>query len=65
MFHVPITGVKLAGFLSVPAAVGLQVQRSDDTEDKARNRLRTYHANVDAVIGYYKEQLVEVRDHSL
>lgn len=25
------------------------------------NRLRTYHANVDAVIGYYKQQLVEVR----
>ncbi len=40
---------------------GLQVQRSDDTEEKAVNRLRTYHANVDAVIGYYKEQLVEVR----
>lgn len=38
-----------------------QVQRSDDTEEKAVNRLRTYHANVDAVIGYYKQQLVEVR----
>lgn len=36
------------------------MQRSDDTEEKARNRLRTYHANVDAVIGYYKQQLVEV-----
>lgn len=39
---------------------GVQVQRSDDTEEKAVNRLRTYHANVDAVIGYYKGQLVEV-----
>ena len=36
------------------------MQRSDDTEEKAVNRLRTYHANVDAVIGYYKDQLVEV-----
>ena len=40
----------------------MQVQRSDDTEEKAVNRLRTYHANVDAVIGYYKDQLVEVRE---
>lgn len=38
----------------------LQVQRSDDTEDKVRNRLRTYHNNVDAVVGYYKDCLVEV-----
>lgn len=36
------------------------VQRSDDTEEKAVNRLRTYHANVDAVVGYYKDQLVAV-----
>ncbi|KAI3434536.1 hypothetical protein D9Q98_002609 [Chlorella vulgaris] len=35
-------------------------QRSDDTEEKARNRLRTYHANVDAVVDYYREQLVEI-----
>lgn len=51
---------ELAAF-PAPACLGLQVQRSDDTEEKARNRLRTYHANVDAVIGYYKDQLVEVR----
>jgi len=53
----------LATFLCVRLAwcsPCLQVQRSDDTEEKARNRLRTYHANVDAVIGYYKQQLVEV-----
>lgn len=37
------------------------MQRSDDTEEKARNRLRTYHANVDAVVGYYKNEVVEVR----
>ncbi|GAB4813819.1 hypothetical protein N2152v2_000865 [Parachlorella kessleri] len=36
------------------------IQRSDDTEDKVRNRLRTYHANVDAVVGYYKDCLVEI-----
>lgn len=38
----------------------LQVQRSDDTEEKARNRLRTYHANVNAVLGFYGDQLVKV-----
>ncbi|KAI7845554.1 hypothetical protein COHA_000845 [Chlorella ohadii] len=43
-----------------PEIVPRLVQRSDDTEEKAVNRLRTYHANVDAVIGYYKEQLVEI-----
>ena len=36
------------------------VQRSDDTEDKLRNRLETHHKNVEAVIGYYKDILVEV-----
>ena len=35
------------------------VQRSDDTEDKLRNRLETHHKNVEAVIGYYKDILVE------
>jgi adenylate kinase family enzyme len=44
-----------------PFATAPQVQRSDDTEEKARNRLRTYHANVDAVVGYYQDALVEVR----
>ena len=36
------------------------VQRSDDTEDKLRNRLATHHKNVEAVVGYYKDMLVEV-----
>jgi len=36
------------------------VQRSDDTEDKLRNRLAGHHKNVAAVVGYYKEELVEV-----
>jgi len=40
---------------------GRLVQRSDDTEDKLRNRLATHHKNVDAVVGYYKDKLVEVR----
>ncbi|PRW20668.1 adenylate kinase [Chlorella sorokiniana] len=43
-----------------PEIVSRLVQRSDDTEEKAVNRLRTYHANVDAVVGYYKDQLVEI-----
>lgn len=36
------------------------VQRSDDTEEKVRNRLETYHKHVDAVVGYYKDALVEI-----
>lgn len=35
-------------------------QRSDDTEEKVRNRLATYHRNVDAVLGYYKDTIVEI-----
>ncbi len=49
--------------LSTRCPQTVQDQRSDDTEEKARNRLRTYHANVDAVVDYYREQLVEVRVH--
>ena len=44
-----------------PEALPRLVQRSDDTEEKVRNRLATYHRNVDAVLGYYTGQLVEVR----
>lgn len=40
------------------------IQRSDDTEDKLRNRLDTHHKNVEAVIGYYKDILVEVSTHA-
>ena len=36
------------------------IQRSDDTEAKLRNRLDTHHKNVAAVVGYYKDMLVEV-----
>ncbi|GAX81376.1 hypothetical protein CEUSTIGMA_g8807.t1 [Chlamydomonas eustigma] len=36
------------------------IQRSDDTEDKCKVRLDTYHKNVDAVIGYYKNLMVEI-----
>lgn len=36
------------------------VQRSDDTEEKCRARLDTYYAHVDAVVGYYKDVLVEI-----
>ncbi|BDA40526.1 probable adenylate kinase 2, chloroplastic [Coccomyxa sp. Obi] len=36
------------------------IQRSDDTEDSLRNRLATHHKNVEAVVGYYKDMLVEV-----
>ena len=36
------------------------IQRSDDTEAKLRNRLETHHKNVAAVVGYYRDMLVEV-----
>jgi adenylate kinase len=35
-------------------------QRSDDTEEMVRRRLDTYHNNVNAVVGYYKNELVEI-----
>ena len=34
--------------------------RSDDTEEKCKVRLETYHKNVDAVLGYYKGKVVEI-----
>ena len=43
-----------------PAIVSRLVQRSDDTEEALRSRLETHHANVAAVVGYYKDVLVEV-----
>jgi len=40
--------------------VGRLTQRSDDTEEKARNRLATHHKNVDAVVESYKDILVTI-----
>ena len=37
------------------------IQRSDDTAEKVKTRLQNHHSNVDAVLGYYKDVLVEVR----
>lgn len=36
------------------------VQRDDDTEEKARNRLRVHHENVDDVIANYTDVLVRI-----
>lgn len=36
------------------------VQRSDDTEEKARTRLQTHADNVNDVLGYYKDITVDV-----
>ncbi|KAG2452743.1 hypothetical protein HYH02_002973 [Chlamydomonas schloesseri] len=36
------------------------IQRSDDTEDKCRVRVATHNANVDAVVGYYKDVKVDI-----
>lgn len=35
-------------------------QRSDDTEEKCVARLTTHNSNVQAVLGYYKKEIVEV-----
>lgn len=37
-----------------PEVVGRLTQRSDDTEDKLRVRLASFHANSGAIISYYK-----------
>lgn len=36
------------------------IQRSDDTAEKVKTRLQSHHSNVDAVLGYYQDVLVEV-----
>lgn len=36
------------------------IQRSDDTAEKVKTRLQSHHSNVDAVLGYYHDVLVEV-----
>ncbi|KAA6418366.1 MAG: putative adenylate kinase chloroplastic-like [Trebouxia sp. A1-2] len=35
------------------------IQRSDDTAEKVKTRLHNHHSNVDAVLGYYQDQLVD------
>lgn len=37
------------------------IQRSDDTEEKARARLEVHAGNVASVLDYYQDVLVEVR----
>ena len=36
------------------------IQRSDDTAEKVKTRLQSHHSNVDAVLDYYQDVLVEV-----
>lgn len=43
-----------------PEIVNRLVQRSDDTEDKLRNRLAGHHKNVKAVLSYYQQEMMEV-----
>ena len=48
-------------FKPPPAEIVPRLQvRSDDTEEKAVTRLQTHASNVAAVLGYYKDQLVEL-----
>ena len=58
----PHTGLIYHLKFKPPPAEALErlIQRSDDTEAKLRNRLDTHHANVAAVLGYYKDITVEV-----
>lgn len=39
---------------------GRLTQRSDDTEEKAKNRLATHHKNVGAVVESYKDVIVTI-----
>ncbi|GLC37644.1 hypothetical protein PLESTB_000797800 [Pleodorina starrii] len=43
-----------------PEIVSRLQQRSDDTEEKCRVRVDTHNANVGAVVGYYKDVMVEI-----
>jgi len=36
------------------------VQRSDDTEDKIKVRIQTYHDNISSVIGQYQDKILKV-----
>ena len=58
----PVTGeIYHLKFKPPPAeVVDRLVHRSDDTEEMVRNRLDTYYKHVDAVVGYYKDVLVEI-----
>jgi adenylate kinase family enzyme len=44
-----------------PEIIPRLVQRSDDTEEKCKARLETYHKHVEAVVGYYQHVLKEVQ----
>ena len=60
----PVTGKIYHMTFSPPppevAASGRLTVRSDDTEEKARNRLAVHARNVDAVRGMYAEEVVAV-----
>ncbi|KFM24831.1 Adenylate kinase, chloroplastic [Auxenochlorella protothecoides] len=58
----PVTGdIYHLTFRPPPTEVAPRlVQRSDDTEEAVRTRLATYHANLDAVLGFYPDQIVQI-----
>ena len=35
-------------------------QRADDTPDKLKDRLKSYHANLDSIKDFYSDRLVEI-----
>ena len=63
----PVTGKIYHMTYNKPPAdiVDRLIQRSDDTEDKLRNRLATHHQNVKSVVSYYQEEMMEVKTTSL
>lgn len=62
----PVTGeIYHLKFKPPPAEVVDRLeQRSDDTEEKVRNRLKTYHNNIDSVVGVYKDIMVPIKGDS-
>jgi adenylate kinase len=54
VFHVEYKQPKAAGVCD--ECGGELYQRSDDAEDKVRNRLEVYHRETEPIIDYYKQQ---------
>ena len=44
-------------FAPGPTSWTAPTQRSDDTEEKALNRLKVHHSNVEAVVGKYADKM--------
>ena len=52
--------VSASGLFCMFLNLGPDVQRSDDTEEKALNRIQVYEDNVTVVTKYYKDEMVHI-----